>query len=216
MQESLPTLRQTHLRKGLLLEYFTVGWNVIEALVGLLAGTMTGSVALVGFALDSLVEASSGSILIWRLRTEQNGRNSAEEAERRAIRLVALAFLALAVYVGGRAIYDLAVQSRPDDSPVGIGLALVSLVVMPILASRKARVARSLDSRALQADSTQTTLCTYLSAFLLVGLATNALFGWWWADPPCGSRYRRFCCQGGARAVDGRRPLLPLGGLCRR
>jgi len=168
------------------LEYFTVSWNLLEAAVGLVAGTLAGSVALVGFALDSLVEASSGSILLWRLRTEQNGKRSAEEAERRAIRLVAVAFLALAAYVGVRAIYDLAVQSRPDASPVGVGLALVSLVVMPILAARKARVARSLDSRALQADSTQTTLCTYLSAFLLVGLATNALLGWWWADPLAG------------------------------
>lgn len=186
MDVSLPPLRQTGLRRGLRLEYFTVSWNLLEAAVGLVAGTLAGSVALVGFALDSLVEASSGSILLWRLRTEQNGKRSAEEAERRAIRLVAVAFLALAAYVGVRAIYDLAVQSRPDASPVGVGLALVSLVVMPILAARKARVARSLDSRALQADSTQTTLCTYLSAFLLVGLATNALLGWWWADPLAG------------------------------
>lgn len=186
MDVSLPPLRQTGLRRGLRLEYFTVSWNLLEAAVGLVAGTLAGSVALVGFALDSLVEASSGSILLWRLRTEQKGKRSAEEAERRAIRLVAVAFLALAAYVGVRAIYDLAVQSRPDASPVGVGLALVSLVVMPILAARKARVARSLDSRALQADSTQTTLCTYLSAFLLVGLATNALLGWWWADPLAG------------------------------
>jgi divalent metal cation (Fe/Co/Zn/Cd) transporter len=111
--------------------------------------------------------------------------------------LVALAFLALAAYVGGRAIYDLAVQSRPDESPVGIGLALVSLVVMPILASRKTRVARSLDSRALQADSTQTTLYTYLSAFLLVGIATNALFGWWWADPLAGVAIAVFAAKEG-------------------
>lgn len=160
MQVSPPPLRQTNLRKGLVLEYFTLGWNVLEAIVGLVAGTLAGSVALVGFALDSIVEATSGSILIWRLRIEQSGKRSAEEAEQRAIRLVAVAFLALAAYVGGRAVYDLAAQSRPDESPVGVGLALVSLVVMPILATRKARVARSLDSRALQADSTQTTLCT--------------------------------------------------------
>lgn len=197
MQVSSPSLRQANLRKGLLLEYFTVGWNVVEAGVGLVAGTLAGSVALVGFALDSLVEASSGSILIWRLRAEQGGNRSAEEAERRAIRLVAVAFLALAAYVGSRAIYDLAVQSRPDESPVGVGLALVSLVVMPILATSKTRVARSLDSRALQADSTQTTLCTYLSAFLLVGLTTNALFGWWWADPLAGIAIAVFAANEG-------------------
>jgi len=197
MQVSWSSLRQTDLRKGLLLEYFTVGWNVVEAAVGLVAGTLAGSVALVGFALDSLVEASSGSILIWRLRAEQSGNRSAEEAERRAVRLVAVAFLALAAYVGSRAIYDLVMQSRPEESPVGVGLALVSLVVMPILAARKARVARSLDSRALQADSTQTTLCTYLSAFLLVGLATNALFGWWWADPVAGIAIATFAAKEG-------------------
>ena len=197
MQVSSPPQRQADLHKGLVLEYFTVGWNIVEAAVGLVAGTLAGSVALVGFALDSLVEASSGGILIWRLRTEQGGKRSAEEAERRAIRLVAVAFLALAAYIGGRAIYDLAAQSRPDESSVGIALALVSLVVMPILATRKARVARSLDSRALQADSTQTTLCTYLSAFLLVGLATNALLGWWWADPLAGFTIAIFAAKEG-------------------
>ncbi|HZJ50002.1 MAG TPA: cation transporter [Actinomycetota bacterium] len=197
MQVSSPPQRQADLHKGLVLEYFTVGWNIVEAAVGLVAGTLAGSVALVGFALDSLVEASSGGILIWRLRTEQGGKRSAEEAERRAIRLVAVAFLALAAYIGGRAIYDLAAQSRPDESSVGIALALVSLVVMPILATRKARVARSLDSRALQADSTQTTLCTYLSAFLLVGLATNALLGWWWADPLAGFAIAIFAAKEG-------------------
>ena len=197
MQVSPPPLRQTNLRKGLVLEYFTLGWNVLEAIVGLVAGTLAGSVALVGFALDSIVEATSGSILIWRLRIEQSGKRSAEEAEQRAIRLVAVAFLALAAYVGGRAVYDLAAQSRPDESPVGVGLALVSLVVMPILATRKERVARSLDSRALQADSTQTTLCTYLSAFLLVGLAANALLGWWWADPLAGIAIAIFAAKEG-------------------
>jgi divalent metal cation (Fe/Co/Zn/Cd) transporter len=178
--------RTRSLRRGLLLEYFTVGWNVLEAVVGLTAGFLAGSVALVGFALDSIVEASSGSILIWRLRTEERGTRTAEEAERRAIRLVAVAFFALAAYVGVRAIFDLLSRSRPEESVPGIVLAAVSLIVMPLLAWRKRVVARELDSRALQADSTQTTLCTYLSAFLLVGLVTNALLGWWWADPVAG------------------------------
>ena len=175
--------RQDRLRKGLLLEYFTVGWNILETVVGLAAGIVAGSVALIGFALDSVVEASSATILVWRLRSEQNGTRTAEEAERRAIRLVAIAFFALAAYVGGRALLDLISQSRPEESPAGIALAIVSLIVMPLLARAKGRVARQLDSRALQADSTQTTLCTYLSAFLLVGLLANASFGWWWADP---------------------------------
>jgi divalent metal cation (Fe/Co/Zn/Cd) transporter len=200
MQPTSATLARTrtrNLRRGLLLEYFTVGWNVLEAAVGLTAGFLAGSVALVGFALDSIVEASSGSILIWRLRSEERGFRTAEEAERKAIRLVAVAFLVLAAYVGGRAVFDLATRSRPEESAPGIVLAIVSLIVMPLLAWRKRVVARELDSRALQADSTQTTLCTYLSAFLLVGLVTNALFGWWWADPLAGIAIAGFAANEG-------------------
>jgi divalent metal cation (Fe/Co/Zn/Cd) transporter len=180
---TLAPSRNKSLRAGILLEYFTIGWNVLEAVVGLAFGIVAGSVALVGFALDSVVEASSGTILLWRLRSEKGGRRTAEEAERRAIRLVAIAFLALAAYVGGRAFFDLLVASRPDESIPGIVLAIISLIVMPVLAWRKRVVAKKLDSRALQADSIQTTLCTYLSGILLVGLLTNVLFGWWWADP---------------------------------
>ena len=178
--------RARSLWRGLLLEAFSISWNVLETVVGLIAGLAAGSVALVGFALDSVVEASSATILTWRLRSETSGRRSAEEAERRAIRLVALAFFALAAYVGIRAAYDLITGARPEESPVGVVLALVSLIVMPVLAWRKRVVARELNSRALQADSKQTTLCTYLSAFLLAGLAANSLFGWWWADPVAG------------------------------
>jgi divalent metal cation (Fe/Co/Zn/Cd) transporter len=180
-----------------LLEHFTVGWNVLEAFVGLSAGFIAGSVALVGFALDSIVEASSGTILIWRLRTERRGTRTAEEAERRAVRLVAVAFFALAAYVGVRAVFDLIFRSRPEGSIPGIVLAVVSLIVMPLLAWRKRIVARELDSRALLADSTQTTLCTYLSAFLLVGLVANALLGWWWADPVAGLAIAVFALKEG-------------------
>lgn len=171
------------MRRGLFLEYFTVGWNFLEAIVGFAAGIAAGSVALIGFALDSVVEASSGTILIWRLRSESTGRHSAEEVERTAIRFVALAFFALAIYVGGKSLWDLVQRSAPEKSVTGIGLAAVSLVVMPVLAWRKRRVAGELDSRALQADSIQTSLCTYLSGFLLIGLLANSLMGWWWADP---------------------------------
>jgi divalent metal cation (Fe/Co/Zn/Cd) transporter len=196
-QATLAPARTRSLRRGLLLEYFTVGWNLLEAVVGLAAGFVAGSVALVGFALDSIVEASSGSVLIWRLRSEQRGTRTAEEAERKAIRLVAVAFLALAAYVGGRAVLDLVTRARPDESVPGIVLAVVSLIVMPVLAWRKRNVARELDSRALQADSTQTTLCTYLSGFLLVGLVANAMFGWWWADPLAGLAIAGFAAKEG-------------------
>lgn len=178
--------RDDLLRRGLRLEVFTIGWNVLEAGVGLAAGVLAGSVALVGFALDSLVETSSGGILLWRLRSERRGAGGSEELERRAVRGVALAFFALAAYVGVQAGLDLVRAARPDPSLPGIVLAAVSLVVMPVLAWRKRVAARGLDSRALQADSTQTTLCVFLSAALLVGLAANALWGWWWADPVAG------------------------------
>ncbi|MBA2273811.1 MAG: cation transporter [Actinobacteria bacterium] len=189
--------RDASLHKGLRLEYFTLTWNTLEAVVGLTAGIAAGSVALVGFALDSIVEASSGGILLWRLHGEAHGGRPAEELERRAIRLVAIAFLALAAYVGSRAVFDLFSGARPEESTVGIVLAIVSLMVMPVLAWRKRVVARELDSRALQADSTQTTLCTYLSAILLFGLVTNALFGWWWADPVAGLGIAAFAAKEG-------------------
>jgi divalent metal cation (Fe/Co/Zn/Cd) transporter len=178
--------RKADLGRGLRLEAFSISWNVLETAIGMIAGLAAGSVALVGFALDSVIEATSASILVWRLRSESSGSRSPEEAERRAIRLVALAFFALAAYIGVRAVFDLVTEARPEESTVGIVLALVSLVVMPLLAWRKRVLARELDSRALQADSKQTTLCTYLSAFLLVGLLANSLFGWWWADPVAG------------------------------
>lgn len=189
--------RSVSLRSGLRLEYFTIGWNLLEAVVGLAAGLAAGSIALVGFALDSIVEASSGGILVWRLRTERDGKRTAEEAERLAVRLVAVAFFALAAYVGAQAGYDLITEARPHGSIPGIVLATVSLVVMPVLAYKKNRTARALDSRALQADSIQTTLCTYLSALLLVGLVANAWFGWWWADPVAGVAIAGFAAREG-------------------
>jgi divalent metal cation (Fe/Co/Zn/Cd) transporter len=181
-----PARRAGLLRRALRLEYFSLAWNVLETVVGLVAGLAAGSVALVGFALDSVVESSSAGALVWRLRSEQHGGRTAEDVERRAVRIVAFAFFALAAYVGGRAVYDLVTGSRPEESVAGIVLALISLVVMPLLAARKRAMAKHLDSRALEADSNQTSLCTFISAFLLVGLGANALLGWWWADPVAG------------------------------
>ena len=174
------------LRRGIALEYVSLAYNVLESVVGLAAGAVAGSVALIGFGLDSVVESSTAAILIWRFLTETRGRHSSEDAERKAVRLVAVAFFALAAYIGVRAILDLVAQSRPDDSPVGIALAVASLIVMPVLVARKRKLAAEIDSRSLRADSTQTLLCTYMSAFLLVGLAANTLLGWWWADPVAG------------------------------
>lgn len=178
-----PGTRSHRVAQALRLEYFSLGWNFLETFVGFAAALASGSVALLGFALDSVVESSSAAALIWRLRKERHGEVPAEDIERKAVRLVGVAFFGLAAYVGLQAIYDLVTGARPEASRLGIGLAVVSIFVMPILARRKRAMAKALDSRSLKADSGQTTLCAYISVFLLVGLVLNALFGWWWADP---------------------------------
>ena len=176
--------RSGYLAQGLRLEYFSLAYNLLESVVGLAAGVAAGSVALIGFGLDSVVESASATILLWRLRTESIGRRTSEEAERKAIKGVSLAFFALAAYVGVSAVVELiGGGARPETSTLGTGIAILSLIVMPVLARRKKAVAHSLDSRSMAADSHQTVLCTYLSGILLLGLLANALLGWWWADP---------------------------------
>lgn len=179
-----PDLRP--LKRGLRLEYLTLGWNAAEAVVGILAGLAAGSIALVGFGLDSVIEGSSATILIWRLRAEARRHDEAESAERIAIRLVAIAFAALAVYVGVRSVIDIVLASRPEASAVGIVLAVTSAIGMPVLALRKRMIAREIGSHALHVDSRQTVLCSLLSVALLVGLGANAFLEWWWADPAAG------------------------------
>ena len=192
-----PGARTALLRRGLRLEYFSLTWNLIETVVGMIAGVAAGSVALVAFALDSVVESTSAAIMVWRLRNEGSSRWDVESIERRAVRAIAVAFWALAVYVGVQAVLDLVSGERPDDSPLGIGLATLSLVVMPLLARSKRSMASRLDSRALQADARQTSLCTYLSAVLLVGLLATSLIGWWWADPVAGLVIAAFAAKEG-------------------
>jgi divalent metal cation (Fe/Co/Zn/Cd) transporter len=178
--------RDALVRRGVVLAWFTVAWNSIEGIAGLVAGVVAGSIALVGFGVDSYVEVFAGSVILWRLAEERHGREASETAERRAVRLIAVTFLALALGVGAESVRRLVVGAAPDESLFGIGLALVSLVVMPLLARAKRRVGQRLGSRAVTADATETVLCVWLSAILLVGLGLNALFGWWWADPLAG------------------------------
>lgn len=178
--------RPLAVRRGLRVEYFGLAYNVLEACVGVVAGVFAGSVALIAFGLDAVVESSSSVVVIWRFRSESSGASTSEEAERKAVRRVAVAFYALAVYVAIHSTTELVRGTRPEESVVGIALAVLSLIVMPVLAWRKRQSALELDSRSLMADSKQTSICTYLSAFLLVGLVANAWFGWWWADPVAG------------------------------
>ncbi|MEO5510973.1 MAG: cation transporter [Longimicrobiales bacterium] len=174
--------RNALLRRGRRLEIFTVLWNSIEGVVSVALGIAAGSIALVGFGMDSFVETSSGLILLWRLKS---GRDAATEqrVEQRALKLVGLSLLALAVYITFEAAASLWTREAPQPSTIGIALACVSLVVMPILARAKRRVGMQLGSRALIADSFQTSICMYLSVILLGGLLLNASFGFWWADP---------------------------------
>ncbi len=177
--------RQMLIRRGLRLEYLTVAWNSLEGIISIGAGLLAGSIALIGFGFDSLIEVSSGAILLWRLRSDQDEARR-EAVERHALKLVGISFLALAAYVAFDASKTLWTRESPQRSAIGIAIAVLSLAVMPLLARAKRRVAAQIKSRALHADSRQTSLCTYLSAVLLGGLVLNATMGWWWADPIAG------------------------------
>lgn len=168
-------------RRAQVLAAASVAYNLVEAVVAISAGIVAGSVALVGFGLDSLVEVSSGLIILWQFR-----HALPESRERLALRLMALSFFALAAYVAVESIRALVGGHDPESSPVGIGLAIASLAVMPFLSWAQRRTGKALGSNAVVADSTQTLLCTYLSAVLLVGLLVNATLGWSWADPVAG------------------------------
>jgi divalent metal cation (Fe/Co/Zn/Cd) transporter len=173
------TDRAHYLKRGRRLEYFTLGWNMLEAAVAIGAGVLAGSIALIGFGVDSLIESLSGGILLWRLASSFHD----ESREKLARRLVGLSLFLLAAYVCFEAIKSLVAAETPHVSVPGMVLAVLSLIVMPLLARAKRRVAAAITSRALVADSRQTDICAYLSAILLGGLALNALFDWWWADP---------------------------------
>lgn len=166
-------------QRGRRLEYLTLAWNSLEAVATIVAGLIAGSIALVGFGLDSVIECFSGGVLLWRLRAGEEG----ERREQVALRLVGMSFIALATYVAFDAISALAQRESPEKSWFGVAVAIASLIAMPLLARAKRRVASQLNSGALHADSRQTDICAYLSAILLGGLLLNALLHWWWADP---------------------------------
>ena len=174
--------RVADVRHGLFLEYLTIAYNTLEGLIATFFGVLAGSIALIGFGLDSMIEVTSGAALVWRLRADSNAAMR-ERAERIALRIVGVCFLALAAYVTYEAAESLSRRVAPRRTMPGIVLAFASMIVMPLLARAKRRVAAQIRSSALTADAKQTELCTYLSIILLGGLLLNAFLGWWWADP---------------------------------
>jgi divalent metal cation (Fe/Co/Zn/Cd) transporter len=185
-------------RRAQVLAGATVVYNLIEAVIAMSAGRVAGSAALVAFGLDSLVEVSSGLIILWQFRHQLP-----ESRERQALRLMAAAFFALAAYVAVDAVLTLTGGAEPDPSTIGVALAVVSLLVMPLLSWAQRRTGRALASGSVVADSRQTLLCTYLSAVLLAGLLVNAWFGWWWADPIAGLVIAAVAVKEGVQAWRG-------------
>lgn len=171
------------LRRAQQLASFTVAYNLLEGAIAIGAGFAANSQALIGFGFDSGIESISAAVLLWRIGVERREPERAERVERIAERLIGASFLILGAYVAFEAITDLVNEERPDTSAVGLVLTALSLVVMPLLARRKHRVADALDSNAARADAAQTMACVWLSAVVLIGLALNAALGWWWADP---------------------------------
>ena len=188
------------IRRGRHLEYLTLAWNSLEAVVSLIAGLLAGSIALVGFGIDSVIEVSSGTILLWRLRAGEDG----ERRERLALRLVGVSFLALAAYVAYESISNLWKYEPPEKTLPGVIIASASLIAMPLLARAKRRVAQALSSGAMHADSRQTDICAYLSAILLGGLLLNFLLGWWWADPVAALAMSPLIAWEGVEALRGK------------
>jgi divalent metal cation (Fe/Co/Zn/Cd) transporter len=178
----LTIFREAAARRGKRLEYFTIVRNSLEGLIGIGTGTLAGSISLVGFGIDSLIEVTSGATLLWRMSVDADAARR-ERNERLSLRIVGACFLALAFYIASESVMDLGRKAAPERSIPGIVLAVVSLIVMPILSRAKKSVGDTLGSVAMKADARQTDFCVYLSAILLFGLILNAVLGWWWADP---------------------------------
>ncbi len=174
-------------KKGLYLEYFTVGYNILEAIVSIVFGSIANSIALIGFGLDSIIESLSGLVLVWRLSQHGKISKTAEERlEKRATKFIAITFFILGVYVSFQSVRKLVIGEIPEPSLPGIVIATASIIVMPLLTWQKYKTGKQINSRALVADSKETLACAFLSLALLLGLGTNYLFGFWQADPIVG------------------------------
>jgi len=196
-------------RRGLRLTYATLAYNSLEGIVAVGAGIGAGSIALIGFGVDSIIELTASVAAVWRLRADSEVARR-ERVEGRSLRIVGACFLALAGYVTYEAVEALLQREAPAASLIGIGLAALSLLVMPVLAHAKRRIALKLGSGALAAEAMQTAVCTYLSAILLSGLVLNAEFGWWWADPVAALAMVPLIVREGMEGVRGRSACCAL------
>jgi divalent metal cation (Fe/Co/Zn/Cd) transporter len=187
-------------RRAKLLSWLSLGWMTIEGAVAVTAGLVAGSVALVGFGIDSAIEGLASVIVIWRFT---GWRTFSEDAERRAQKLVAISFFLLAPYIAQQAIRTLASGTHPDASWVGVGLSVASIVLMPLLGRAKQRVGSAIGSSATAGEGTQNLLCAYMAAGVLVGLLANALVGWWWLDPVVGLGIAALAIREGREAWRG-------------
>lgn len=190
-------------QRGRRLEYFTIAWNALEGVVAIGTGVIAGSISLVGFGIDSFIEVTSGSILLWRMLVDADTHRRASN-EKWALRFVGISFLLLAAYIAYESATDLVAGRAPEQSVPGIVLACVSLIVMPLLSRAKRKVGRALGSAAMHADAKQTEFCTYLSAILLLGLLLNSFLGVWWADPVAALVMVPIIAKEGVEGVQGK------------
>lgn len=193
-----PERRDVLRRRIRIVVAITITWNIIEAVVALIAGNADSSAALIGFGLDSIVEVLSAAAVTWQFAAPDP-----EKREKAALRVIAVSFFALAAYVSVDAVLSLTGLREPEHSPVGIAIAGLSLIVMPFLSWFERRTGRELGSGSAVADSKQTLICTYLSAALLVGLLLNSLLGWAWADSIAALVIAVFAVREGVEAWQG-------------
>jgi divalent metal cation (Fe/Co/Zn/Cd) transporter len=202
MQIRADQKRRVIARHGRRLQYLTIAWNSAECLISIGAGLVAGSIALIGFGFDSAIEVASSLAALWRLARDED-ETARERAERRTLRFIGICFTVLAIYVAVDAIKALINREAPAASVVGVVIAALSLVVMPVLVHLKRRVATQLNSGALEAETRQTAVCAFLSAILLAGLGLNAWLGWWWADPLAGLAMVPLIAKEGIEALRG-------------
>lgn len=192
-------------RRGLLLNYASIAVSSLEAMVSLIAGIAAGSVALVGFGADSLIEVTSSLAAQWRLRTDHDALRR-EGVEFRTTRIIGWCFVGLGLYIVLSSSRTLLHRSRPDENVWGVAVLVMSMILMPIIARQKRKVAVAMGSGALGADATQTSLCAYLSAIALLGILLNAFVGWWWADPVAALAMVPIIVKEGLEGVRGEAP----------